>query len=46
MGMLRKSMNWFLDDNGLRRERVKGKLLTRLDDFFLNVFVILKDKLE
>ena len=46
MDMFRKSMNWFLYDNGLRRERVKGKLLTLLDDFFGNVFVILKDKLE
>ena len=46
MGMLRKSMNWFLYDNGFRRERVKGKLLTRPDDFFGNVFVILKSKLE
>ena len=32
--LLRKSMDWFLNDNGLRHERVKGKFVSLFSSFF------------
>ena len=40
-GRYSKSMDWFLYDNGLRLERVKGRISNKIVAFFTKMLILL-----